>query len=61
MVFLIVGILGNLSAQMTLFKGTFDEAIKKARKRKKICSWTSVRSGAGRAKLWPARYSHNRK
>ena len=35
MVFLIVGILGNLSAQMTLFKGTFDEAIKKAREEKK--------------------------
>ena len=26
MVFLILGVLGNLSAQMTLFKGTFDEA-----------------------------------
>lgn len=34
-VFLIMGTLGNLSAQMTLFKGTFDEAIRKARDEKK--------------------------
>lgn len=43
MVFLIVGILGNLSAQMTLFKGTFDEAIKKAREEKKNLFVDSVR------------------
>ena len=29
MVFLTLGILGNLSAQMQLFKGTFDEAMNK--------------------------------
>lgn len=34
-VFLIAGTLGNLSAQMTLFKGTFDEAMKKAQQEKK--------------------------
>lgn len=33
--FLIIGMLGNLSAQMTLFKGTFDEALKKAQEEKK--------------------------
>ena len=35
MVFLILGVLGNLSAQMTLFKGTFDEALQKAQQEKK--------------------------
>lgn len=35
MVFLTLGILGNLSAQMQLFKGTFDEAMNKARQEKK--------------------------
>lgn len=35
MVFLTLGILGNLSAQMTLFQGTFDEAMKKAQAEKK--------------------------
>lgn len=35
MVFLTLGMLGNLSAQMTLFKGTFDEAMKKAQEEKK--------------------------
>lgn len=33
--FLILGMLGNLSAQMTLFKGTFGEALKKAQQEKK--------------------------
>ena len=34
-VFLMLGTLGNLSAQITLFKGTFDEALKKAQQEKK--------------------------
>lgn len=34
-VFLTIGILGNLSAQMKLFQGSFDEALKKAKEEKK--------------------------
>ena len=43
-VFLMLGTLGNLSAQITLFKGTFDEALKR------ICSWTFSQNGVDRAK-----------
>lgn len=49
-VFLMLGTLGNLSAQITLFKGTFDEALKKHNKRKRICSWTFSQNGVDRAK-----------
>lgn len=35
MVFLMFGILGSLSAQMTMFKGSFNDALKKAQKEKK--------------------------
>ena len=31
----LIGTLGNLSAQMVLFKGSFDEALKKAKEEKK--------------------------
>mgnify|MGYP006978592254 CR=1 FL=1 len=48
-VFLMLGTLGNLSAQITLFKGTFDEALKKAQQ-ERICSWTFSQIGVDRAK-----------
>ena len=50
-VFLMLGTLGNLSAQITLFKGTFDEALKKAQQEKKdlfvdfFAEWTVQNDG----------------
>lgn len=42
----LMGMLGNVFAQMVIFEGSFDEAMKKAKEEKKDLSWIFTRIGA---------------